>query len=112
MTTTRRDDKRGHPPQCDCCGKDADEAAPVEFSTGFRFYLLTPDDPGAAPSGRETVHAATNSSGTARHMLNLLAADGVRASGWDNERGTWFLTPEIMEAMRRPAGELPARQRR
>ena len=72
----------------------------MEFETAFRFYLLTPDDSGAAPSGRETVHAATNDSAIARHALNLLAAEGVNASRWDNQQGTWFLTPEIMEAMR------------
>lgn len=90
---------------CGHCGDPAETPAePVDFKTGFRYYVLTPTDPGASPTGTESVHAATNQTGLARVILNTLNAQGVPASGWDNQTGTWFLTPEIMDAIR---GNLP-----
>ena len=89
-----------HDATCSCCGGDAATGGkPVQFETQFQYYIVTPIDPGAAPTGDEAVHAATNSSATARMVLNMLAASGVQTSGWDNEKLTWFLTPEIMQAM-------------
>ena len=80
-----------HGARCDCCGDSSAACSePVKFSNGFRYYVLTPIDPGAAPNGSEQVHAATNDSATARTLLNVIAADGHKASGWDNERLTWF----------------------
>jgi len=90
-----------HEATCSCCGDNAAAGAkPVRFETQFQYYIVTPIDPGAAPTGSEEVHAATNSSATARLLLNQLTASGIHASGWDNENLTWFLTPEIMQAMR------------
>ena len=44
--------------------------------------------------------AATNDSAVARATLNHLHERGVNASGWDNERCTWFLSPEIVGGVR------------
>ena len=101
MTRHRQDGGTKSDHLCGHCGDPAETPAePVDFRTGFRYYVLTPTDPGQAPTGTETVHAATNKTDLARIILNTLNAQGVTASGWDNQTGTWFLTPEIMDAMR------------
>ena len=85
---------------CSCCG-DATVPSnyqPIEFKSKFRYYLLIPEDPGAMPTGTEEILAATNDSKTARFMLNALYADGHQVSGWNNEQGGWFMTPEITQA--------------
>ena len=49
---------------CRHCGDAAaTPAEPVDFKAGFRYYVLTPANPGATPTGTETVHAATNQTG-------------------------------------------------
>ena len=98
-----------HDATCSCCGHDAAAGTePVQFETQFQYYIVTPIDPGAPPTGDEEIHAATNSSATARMVLNLLAASRIHASGWDNKKLTWFLTPEIMDAMQLQRGNAGA----
>ena len=72
----------------------------VKFPTDFRYWIIKPIDPGAAATGEERIHGATNDQVVARTLLNVLVATGKDASGWDNQRRVWFVTPEIMRAMR------------
>ena len=78
--------------------KKASDYEPIEFKSEFRYYLLIPEDPGAKPTGTEEILAAAKDSKTARFMLNALYADGHQVSGWSNEQGGWFMTPEITQA--------------
>ena len=102
MTNRGGGEDRPHEEGCACCGGPASEPGPpIEFPGNFRLYVIHADDPGKAPTGKEHVHAATNDTQIARDLLNGLTARGIEASGWDNVQRTWFVTPEIMEAIRR-----------
>ena len=62
-------------------------------------------EPTRAPTGNEPVHTATNDAAIARQAINQLDASGKIASGWDNEAGSWFITPEVKAAVAKATGE-------
>ncbi|MCY4507838.1 MAG: hypothetical protein OXG35_12895 [Acidobacteria bacterium] len=85
---------------CAACGGTVEATdTPVDFKTKFRYYVITAKDPGGTAAADDTVHAATDDPTVAKFILNMLTADGVDASGWDNHERSWFVTPEIIDAL-------------
>lgn len=74
----------------------------------LRYYVISANDPGAPPTGEETVHAATNDSAVAKLVLNALSTDETKplVSGWDNELLSWVVTPEILAAAQERIAEM------